>query len=83
MQLKQKQTVRHKIHTFTFAANAVSYRIPRQVVRMRVLQNGFSYPLCPRCNISVDREYMTFCDRCGQRLSWNRYPNVCILPAGK
>lgn len=50
--------------------NALSYRIPfpvREVVRYI---NQGCYPLCPRCKCSLEREYMNFCDRCGQRLSW-------------
>ena len=26
--------------------------------------------LCPRCNITMEREYQSYCDRCGQRLGW-------------
>ena len=29
-----------------------------------------SYPRCPRCRNTLDREYMAFCDRCGQQLDW-------------
>lgn len=57
--------------------NAVSYQIPRQVTKRRTYRKGrqsTSYPVCPRCNISVEREYMAFCDRCGQRLAWDRFP---------
>ena len=28
------------------------------------------YPVCPRCKTSMDRDYVKFCDRCGQRLAW-------------
>ena len=30
------------------------------------------YYLCPNCKILLPREYMRFCDCCGQRLGWNR-----------
>ena len=83
MQLKQKSIVQRKVYTSKFAADAVSYRIPRQVRQVSVLQNGDSYPICPRCDISIDREYMSFCDRCGQRLSWKIYPNVGVRRAGE
>lgn len=52
---------------------AVSYRRPmpvRQVFRSR---NGEAYPVCPRCCRSIDREFMRFCDRCGQRLGWRGF----------
>ena len=29
------------------------------------------YYLCPGCSIFLPREYMRFCDCCGQRLGWN------------
>ena len=31
------------------------------------------YPLCPRCNFGVEREYQNYCEVCGQRLSWNQF----------
>lgn len=50
---------------------AVSYRLPLPVTKILRLSSGTTYPICPRCNDSLDREYMHFCDRCGQRLSWD------------
>ena len=47
-----------------------SYRCPLPVTRFRSLANGDCYPVCPRCDSSLDREYTQFCDRCGQRLAW-------------
>ena len=29
------------------------------------------YPVCPRCNNTIKRQYQAFCDRCGQRLDWS------------
>lgn len=52
----------------------LTYRIPMPVTE-DIKTRDSTYPLCPRCKISMDREYMAFCDRCGQRLSWNRFPN--------
>ena len=49
---------------------AISYRTPMEVTRILKLKSGNLYPVCPRCKITVDREYMKFCDRCGQRLDW-------------
>lgn len=83
MYLKQKSKLQRKVRATKFLADAVSYRIPRQVTQRNVLQNGDSYPICPRCNISIEREYMSFCDRCGQRLSWLLYPNAGIQSAGQ
>lgn len=57
-------------------AEIVSYRFPRPVIKVLLLPNNDSFPLCPRCGISLEREYMTFCDRCGQHLAWNLFPLV-------
>ena len=51
---------------------AVQYRIPLPVREILQLPNGTCYPICPRCNMTIEREYMCFCDRCGQKLSWER-----------
>lgn len=49
-----------------------SYRLPRPVVEVRTFPDG-AYPLCPRCHRTVEREYMSYCDRCGQCLDWNGF----------
>lgn len=65
-----------------FLICAVSYRIPLPVTRMvRYPMHGYCYPLCPRCGKGMEREYMNFCDRCGQKLSWDRFENAEILRA--
>ena len=53
--------------------DAVSYRMPMKVTHILVLCNGTSYPICPRCNLTMDREYMNVCDHCGQKLVWKRF----------
>ena len=53
-----------------FVAKAVSYRLSLPVTKVFQLHDGSCFPICPRCSISMEREYMAFCDRCGQRLSW-------------
>ena len=37
------------------------------------------YYVCPRCSITLDREFMAYCDRCGQRLGWHGYENARII----
>lgn len=32
-----------------------------------------SYPVCPCCGLTMEREYQTYCDRCGQPLAWNLF----------
>ena len=60
-------------HNILETANAVSYRVPRSVTKVLLHRSGDCYPICPRCDCTLDREYMGFCDRCGQRLAWQSF----------
>lgn len=51
----------------------ISYRKPLQVTQIVQFSDGNSYPRCPRCNCTIEREYMRYCDRCGQCLEWNAF----------
>lgn len=62
--------------------DASHYRAPMEVTRILKLKNGNFYPVCPRCKITVDREYMKFCDRCGQRLGWTKIRDAIIVYPG-
>ena len=62
-------------------SNPYSFRLPLAVTSIQCLfldGNLVAFPVCPRCNISLDREYQPFCDRCGQRLDWSHYHNAII-----
>ena len=37
-----------------------------------------TFPVCPRCRRSLDREFQAFCDRCGQRLGWQNLSRATI-----
>lgn len=52
---------------------AYLYRIPLPVREVLQFPSGYCYPICPRCDRTLEREYMSFCDRCGQRLAWNHF----------
>ena len=30
------------------------------------------YYICPKCGILLEREFMSYCDHCGQKLNWHR-----------
>lgn len=50
-----------------------SARRTKPVTEYVILQSGLRndlYYLCPGCRIHLPREYMQFCDCCGQRLGW-------------
>ena len=38
-----------------------------------------AFPRCPRCHLTMDREYMSFCDRCGQKLDWTNFEETAIV----
>ena len=50
-----------------------SFRLQMPVTEIMIFPDGYGYYVCPRCHITVEREFMSFCDRCGQRLGWKGY----------
>ena len=66
---------RHSMRLFT---DAVSYRVPLPVTKVIAYSNT-TYPVCPRCAVSLDREYMSFCDRCGQKLNWDLFEYAKVI----
>jgi len=69
MPLKLPTTKLREVSRF----GAYTYRVPLPVKDVRIFANGNAYPICPRCVNTLDREYMSFCDRCGQKLNWQRF----------
>lgn len=61
--------------------SAILYRLPLPVTKVLVFFRGDNYPICPRCDCTLDREYMRFCDRCGQCLSWELFDCVKVVHA--
>ena len=54
----------------------LSYRRPMRVTAIVYFPQchpPVSFPRCPRCEITMEREYQSYCDRCGQQLSWRGY----------
>ncbi len=65
---------------------ASSYREPMQVVKRccYVGLHGITcYPLCPRCDLPLEREYQNYCDRCGQCLDWNGLEKAVLCVKAK
>lgn len=69
---------------------AWAFRTPMAVTQARWFRTDGTYPVCPQCGISLEREYQRFCDRCGQRLEWkdyermlSRYPSTYFEVGGK
>lgn len=66
-------------HSIRLLPEAIAYRTPLPVTKVIVHTHGNTYPVCPRCAMTLEREYMSFCDRCGQKLNWDlfAYAKVC------
>lgn len=63
----------------------LSYRFPMTVAELMVFSaflGRTAYYVCPRCHITMEREYQSYCDRCGQRLDWANCQNAKIIYSG-
>lgn len=40
---------------------------------------NYTCPRCPRCHLTMDREYVGFCDRCGQKLDWTAFDQAAVI----
>ena len=76
MPLKTKTARLHKAHVAAYL-----YRIPLPVREVLKYSSGLCFPICPRCDNTVDREYMCFCDQCGQRLAWELFDFARVVQA--
>jgi len=74
------ETIRkHSIHEKSVMNSAESFRLPMTITEIHLFQNRTAYPVCPRCRITLDREYQAYCDRCGQALNWKSYRSAVIV----
>ena len=60
------------------SAIAEGYRTPMQITHLRRFGNS-TYYVCPRCNVTMEREFVAYCDRCGQCLSWKSYKKATVI----
>ena len=59
-----------------------SFRAPMPVAELKVFPDCCDRPdcyICPRCGITTEREFMSFCNCCGQRLDWRNCQNAEML----
>lgn len=59
------------------------YRLKMPVTEVMLFPDGNGYYLCPRCHVTMEREFMNFCDRCGQRLGWKGYKKATVVYPGQ
>lgn len=57
----------------------LAFRRPMAVTEALRFRTGGTYPVCPRCGVTMEREYQNFCDRCGQRLEWSRFDRATVV----
>ena len=61
-----------------------TYRQPMPVTQRTVFSHaGKDYYICPRCNVTLDREFVSYCDRCGQHLDWTGYKAAEVVKIGR
>ena len=68
-------------HTVELLA-ALSYRHEMRVQELMVFRSWrpeTSFYLCPRCGITLEREFVKYCDRCGQCLDWTMHAQAKIV----
>ena len=61
---------------------ALQYRRPMQVREIMVFPDMRGRPsmaVCPRCGITIEREYVAYCDHCGQCLGWRDFKTAVIV----
>ena len=65
----------------------LSYRVGMRVTEVMVFDTPVygktRYYVCPRCKITMEREFVSFCDRCGQHLDWKDYRKVKVIYPGR
>ena len=62
----------------------MAFRTPMPVTHIRCFRYSYPYaltcfPVCPQCGITMEREYQTYCDRCGQCLSWKGFSKAAVI----
>lgn len=61
-------------------AHSDAYRQPMPVTRRMVFPlEEKAYYVCPRCNVTLEREFVSYCDRCGQYLNWSGYKAAAVV----
>ena len=57
-------------HLYALAAYRRMMPVREYILYPSYFGTESAFFLCPRCNITMEREYQSYCDRCGQRLGW-------------
>ena len=63
------------------SANSEScpFHIPLMVTEIVITGDGERFPVCPFCGMTLEREFLNYCDRCGQKLNWTSFPKSATV----
>ena len=64
-----------------FLQTLTQFRIPKLVSDLMIFPDT-SFFVCPQCGITLEREFMKYCDCCGQCLNWKNYKKPRIVYPG-
>lgn len=59
--------------------DALRYRQSMPVRELARYRSGDTYPICPQCGSTMEREYQNYCDRCGQCLGWKQLSRARVI----
>lgn len=72
-------TVKYSSESRHEGDNKTHYQEPLRVTEAVYFTSmGSIYPRCPNCRVTLEREYMAYCDRCSQALDWKDYDKALI-----
>lgn len=60
----------------------IGYRMELLIKEAVVFPNDFIYYVCPKCHMTLEREFMSYCSRCGQHSCWNEYKKSKVIYPG-
>lgn len=66
--MKEKKTLELSEQELEILRDCVNLRIPKLVYKC---SEDLEWFFCPNCDNTLDREYMSNCNCCGQRLWWH------------
>ena len=63
--------------------DSLSFRKPMIVTEVIEINDSVLgptyYSICPRCHKSMERDVQSYCDRCGQCLSWKSFRKAKVV----
>ena len=57
----------------------LSFRRPMAVTEALRFRTGGTYPVCPRCGVTMEMDYHPIWDRCGQLLEWTGFRRAAVV----